>query len=243
MTSPLIPEHLRPWSADWPEYAPADVTPPELRPDGIAASVADGWVRDAATDPAAIDYAPRQSAALVPYDVVDGVPRNPAGRTGRTGRDLGRWAENQAADPIVVATVGEGRRVLLIRRDDCGQWAIPGGMVDPGETAPAALVRELREETGVDLGDVAPEVLDRTYIDDPRNTDQAWITSTVALYRVPAELPATAGSDAEDAAWWPFDSLATLYRALRQAGAELYPAHAALLSTAHRRLLQLAYAA
>ena len=125
-------------------------------------SIRDGWVTDTGTDPAAVDYAARQAAALLPYDVVDGLPRNPAGRTGRTGRNLGRWAENQAADPVVVAGCGGKRQVLLIRRDDCGAWAIPGGMVDPGESAPAALVRELAEETGVDQGDVDPVVLART---------------------------------------------------------------------------------
>jgi hypothetical protein len=36
------------------------------------------------------------------YKVVDGVPRNPTGRTGLAGRGLlGRWGPNHAADPIV----------------------------------------------------------------------------------------------------------------------------------------------
>ena len=52
-----------------------------------------------------------------------------------------------------VVTDPDGR-VLLVRED--GRWLAPGGVVEPGETHPAALVREVREETGVD---VAPQDL------------------------------------------------------------------------------------
>ncbi|MFI8390564.1 NUDIX domain-containing protein [Streptomyces sp. NPDC085540] len=47
-------------------------------------------------------------------------------------------------------------------------------MVDPGETAPAALVRELREETGVDLAGHQPVILGRNLVDDWRTTRVAW---------------------------------------------------------------------
>lgn len=225
-----VPEHLRPWDVDWPEYAPVDITPPELRPEGIAASI--GWA-EPILDPREIDWPRRQAVALLPYRVVDGVPLNPTGRTGRCGRNLGRWGENAAADPIVVAGTGPDRRVLLIRRSDCGQWAIPGGMVDPGETAPAALVRELREETGVDLAGVTPQkILARTYVDDPRNSDHAWVCSTVALYRLPAVVPAAAGDDAVDARWVRCADMDTLIRDLAGHGAELYEAHRPLLQRA-----------
>lgn len=234
--TPTVPARQRSWSVSWSGYNPVDITPDELRADGgLADSVREGWA-EGVTDPTTIDFGPRQAAALLPYLVVDGLPLNPTGRTGRTGRNLGWWGENAAADPIVIAETTAGPRLLLIRRSDCGLWAIPGGMVDPGETAPAALVRELREETRVDLTDVIPEVLTRTYVDDPRNSDHAWVCSTVALFRVPVPLEAVGSDDAIDARWFPFNSLDGLTEAITADAGQLYAAHLPLLSTAHARL-------
>jgi mutator protein MutT len=45
----------------------------------------------------------------------------------------------------------EQREILLIRRSDGGTWDLPGGAVEPGETPSEALLREIREETGLDV--------------------------------------------------------------------------------------------
>jgi 8-oxo-dGTP pyrophosphatase MutT (NUDIX family) len=50
----------------------------------------------------------------------------------------------------VVATNDQGG-ILMIRRTDNGNWALPGGAIDLGESASQAAVRETREETGVDV--------------------------------------------------------------------------------------------
>ncbi|MGW8527036.1 NUDIX domain-containing protein [Nocardiopsis sp. NPDC055824] len=222
-----VPAALRPWSTPWPDYDPIDITPGALRADVLPA-----WVTDPCHTPQEVaDWGCRQARAVVPFEVSEGVPLNPSGRTGRCGRNLKSWGENSAADPIVVAGPDHAPQLLLIRRDDIHQWAISGGMVDPGETAPAALTRELLEETGVDLRGMVPQILMRTYVDDWRATDHAWVCSTVALYRIPGVVPAAAADDAEDAAWWPLTTIEDLAAAVEPHGG-LYEAHRPLLSAA-----------
>ncbi|MEU3850547.1 (deoxy)nucleoside triphosphate pyrophosphohydrolase [Streptomyces sp. NPDC029554] len=55
---------------------------------------------------------------------------------------------------VVGAALVDDGRLLAARRSApaelAGRWELPGGKVEPGETADAALVRELREELGVD---------------------------------------------------------------------------------------------
>ena len=59
------------------------------------------------------------------------------------------------SDRVVVAgAVYEDGRLLAARRSAppelAGRWELPGGKVEPGESADGALVRELREELGVE---------------------------------------------------------------------------------------------
>lgn len=49
------------------------------------------------------------------------------------------------------AVILDAGRVLLLRRADFRTWALPGGGVEAGESAAQAAIREVREETGLDV--------------------------------------------------------------------------------------------
>lgn len=61
------------------------------------------------------------------------------------------WSRAQAIRPSVSAIVFRDGRLLLQQRADSGQWGLPGGSVEIGETVAEAVVREVREETGYDV--------------------------------------------------------------------------------------------
>ena len=74
------------------------------------------------------------------------------------------WSKAQAIRPSVSAVILHDGRLLLMQRADSGQWCLPGGSVEIGETVTAAIEREVREETGYE---VAVERLVGVY-SDPR---------------------------------------------------------------------------
>ena len=59
-----------------------------------------------------------------------------------------------ATAPLMVATAcaildASGQKLLLTRRADNGQWCLPGGRLEPGESAAEGCAREALEETGL----------------------------------------------------------------------------------------------
>lgn len=53
--------------------------------------------------------------------------------------------------PISAKGVLVRRERILLLRNDRGEWELPGGRLDDGETPEAALIREIREETGLSV--------------------------------------------------------------------------------------------
>ena len=59
-------------------------------------------------------------------------------------------AANSLVLSVNVAVIDDQGRVLVIRRSDNDNWALPGGAMDTGESIAQAAVRETKEETGID---------------------------------------------------------------------------------------------
>ena len=101
---------------------------------------------------------------------------------------------------IGAVIVHEGRVVLVKRRFDplAGQWSIPGGAVEAGETLEACVAREMAEETGflVEVGPVV-EVLDRITRDDEGRVLYHFVLIDYLCWPIGGEL--RAGSDVAEA--------------------------------------------
>ena len=99
--------------------------------------------------------------------------------------------------PCVGAIITVGGRILLIRRGhepEAGRWSLPGGRIEAGESDEQALVREVREETGLE---VAPGPLIGA-VDRPRPGGGVLVIRDYAATVTGGTL--AAGDDADDAA-------------------------------------------
>ncbi|MBB5352383.1 8-oxo-dGTP diphosphatase [Haloferula luteola] len=113
-------------------------------------------------------------------------------------------------DCVVFGLDEDDIKVLLIQRGlepFRGQWALPGGFLRTGESPDDGARRELREETG--LSEVFLEQL-YTFGEPARDPREHVVT--IAYYALVnlLEHPPTPATDADDAAWFPFDEVPPL---------------------------------
>lgn len=95
-------------------------------------------------------------------------------------------------------------RLLLVRRGHgpgAGEWSVPGGRVEAGETLAEAVVRELAEETGLE-GVCGPLVGWVERVGDEHHHVILDFAVTILDARAPV-----AGDDAAEAAWVPLDQV------------------------------------
>ena len=103
----------------------------------------------------------------------------------------------------VGAVVVRGDRALIIKRAHeprRGEWSLPGGLLELGESLEDAARREIKEETGLDvvIGPII-ETFDRVHRDDAGRIRYHFVIVDFVCWSDQGE--ATPGSDAEDAVW------------------------------------------
>ena len=113
---------------------------------------------------------------------------------------------------VIVDDHREENRVLLIRRGTVpllGEWSLPGGVLECGETLREAVVREAREETGLVVETVEMlGVYERLIRGDEGRMRYHYVLIDFLCRPVGGDLKA--GSDATDVRWFTRDELPTL---------------------------------
>lgn len=128
-------------------------------------------------------------------------------------------------DCVVFGLDNDDLKVLLIQRDFdpfAGQWALPGGFVEVGESVDDAALRELKEETGV-----GRLFLEQLYTFGAPDRDPREHVVSVAYYALVklSDHRIQASTDARNAAWFAIDDVPTLAFD-----------HQEILQVAHQRL-------
>ena len=106
-----------------------------------------------------VGAAPWQGRAAIPIGPARSRHRIRSGRPG-VRREYDHQPDAPAASRVApcafVAVRDITGRMLLVRRCDTGDWELPGGHVDPGESASGAAVRETAEESGMTVQITGP---------------------------------------------------------------------------------------
>eukprot|EP00794_Sanderia_malayensis_P009473 gene9473-10461_t len=193
-----VPEESINWLNDYPTYEPVEYTSPTM--------LVSSWADPEGTEGIqfnSIDDGVDRRSVYGDYEVVDGKPRSPFGRTGLTGRGLlPRWGPNHALQAVITRwkrdpsgkkfARAEGlysMEFLALQRGE-NQLAIPSGIISTKEQPPTFVTQIFGLD---DIGRyshvyaAAKEFfshgskIGESY-EDERNSDNAWIELTIINY-------------------------------------------------------------
>ncbi|MEM3000168.1 MAG: NUDIX hydrolase [Candidatus Bathyarchaeia archaeon] len=109
----------------------------------------------------------------------------------------------------VGAIIIKDGKILLEKRKSApakGEWSVPGGLVELGESIEQAVIREVKEETGVDVASPRlVDVIDHISLDEKGAVKYHFVIIDYFVSVTGGEL--RAASDADDLKWVPLDEV------------------------------------
>lgn len=117
---------------------------------------------------------------------------------------------NSMVPSVNVVVSNSGGDILLIRRSDNQNWAVPGGAIDLGESMVQAAVREIKEETGIDceITGLVGIYTDPKHLILYTSNGEARQEFSIVLTARPTGGAPTPSDESSDVRWVPRDDLA-----------------------------------
>lgn len=119
-------------------------------------------------------------------------------------------AANSLVPSVNVVVVNDEGSVLMIRRTDNGNWALPGGAIDLGESVAQAAVRETLEESGIEceITGIAGIYSDPKHVIVYTSNGEARQEFSIVLTARPLGGQPTPSSESSEVRWVPVPELA-----------------------------------
>ncbi|GAA0970251.1 NUDIX domain-containing protein [Acrocarpospora macrocephala] len=121
-------------------------------------------------------------------------------------------APNSLVPSVNVVVTNTAGDILMIRRSDNGNWAVPGGAIDLGESLPNAGIRETLEETGIvcEITGLVGTYTDPRHVILYTSNGEARQEFSIVLTAQAVSGEPTPSSESTEVQWVPRDQVADL---------------------------------
>lgn len=119
---------------------------------------------------------------------------------------------NSLVPSVNVIVVNDAGDILMIRRTDNDNWAVPGGAIDLGESLPQAAIRETAEETGItcEITGLAGTYTDPKHVILYTSDGEARQEFSIVLTARPVGGEPTPSDESREVRWVSRDKIASL---------------------------------